>query len=78
MFHFSNYSAESKYYADSNKLVVSKIKHETGVVTIKEFLGLKSNVYSFLVDDCSEHKKAKCVNEIVIAAISHGEYKYVL
>ena len=78
MFYFSNYSAESKYYDDLNKLVVGKIKHETDVVTIKKLLGLKSNVFSFLVNDCSEHKKAKCVNEIVIAAISHGEYKYVL
>ena len=62
MFDFSNYSAKSKYYDDSNKLVVCKMKNETGGVAIKEFLGLKPKVRSFLVDDSSEHKKVKGVN----------------
>ena len=35
MFEFSNYSAESKYYDDSNKLVVGKMKDKTGGVAIK-------------------------------------------
>ena len=61
MFDFSNYSAESKYYDDSNKLVVGKMKDETGNVAIEEFVGLKPNMYSFLVDNNSEHKKAKGV-----------------
>ena len=39
MFDFSNYSAESKYYDESNKLVVGKMKDETGGVAIKEFDG---------------------------------------
>ena len=56
MFHFSNYSAKSKYYDDSNKIVVGKMKDETGGVAIKVFVGLKPKVYSFLVDDSSEHK----------------------
>ena len=51
MFDFSNYSAKSKYYDDSNKLVVGKMKDETGGVSIKEFVGLKPNIHSFLVDD---------------------------
>ena len=38
MFDFSNYSAKSKYYDNSNKLVIGKMKDETGCVTIK---GLK-------------------------------------
>ena len=58
MFDFSNYSTKSKYYDDSNKLVVGKMKDETAGVAIKEFVGLKSKMYSFLVDDSSEHKKA--------------------
>ena len=40
MFDFSSYSAKSKYYDDSNKLVDGKIKDESGGVTIKEFVGL--------------------------------------
>ena len=30
MLDFSNYSAQSKYYDDSKKLVVGKMKDETG------------------------------------------------
>ena len=39
MFDFSNYSAESKYYNYSNKLVVGKMKNKTGVIQLKIFLG---------------------------------------
>ena len=58
MFDFSNYSTKSKYDDNSNKLVIGKMKDETGSVAIGEFVGLKPKIYSFLVDD-NEHKKAK-------------------
>ena len=32
-------------------------------------------MYSNLADDNSEHKKAKSVNENVVATVSHNEYK---
>ena len=51
-----NYSFKSKYYDDSNKLVIGKMKDENGGVVIEEFFGLKSKMYSFLVYK-SEHKK---------------------
>ena len=35
------YSTKSKYYDDSNKLVVGKMKDETGGVAIEELVGLK-------------------------------------
>ena len=35
------------------------MKDETAGVAIEEFVGLKSNMYSYLVDDNSEHEKAK-------------------
>ena len=42
MFDFSNYSTKSKkYYDNSNKLVIGKMKDETGDVVIEEFVGLK-------------------------------------
>ena len=37
--------------------------------------GLKPKMYSYLVNDNSEHKKAKDVNKNVVATISHNEYK---
>ena len=36
MFNFSNYSTKSKYYYDSNKLVIGKRKDETGGVAIQQ------------------------------------------
>ena len=78
MFDFSNYLTKSKYHDDSNKLVIGKIKDETAGVAIEEFVGLKSKVYSYLVDDNSKHKRARSVNRNVVATISHNEYKDVL
>ena len=66
---------KSKYYDDSKKLVIGKMEDETGGVAMKEFVGLKPKVYSFLGDDNSEHKKAKPVNRNVVATIGHNEYK---
>ena len=50
---------KSKYYDSSNKLVTKKMKDETGGVVIEKFFGLKTKIYSFLVDDISEKAK-KC------------------
>ena len=77
MFDFSNYLTKSKYYDDLNKLVIGKMKDETGGVAIEKFVELKSKMYSFLVEN-NEHKKAKDVNENVVATIGHNEYKEVL
>ena len=57
MFDFINYSTKSKYYDDSNKSVIEKMKDETGGAAIEEFV------------DNSEHKKAKNVNKNVVAMI---------
>ena len=56
MFDFSNYLTKSKYYDDSKKLVIGKMKDETGGVAIEEFVRLKPKMYSFLVSN-DEHKK---------------------
>ena len=69
MFDFSNCSAKSKYYHDSNKSVAGKMKDETASVAFEEFIGLKLKMYSFLVDDRKEHKKAKAVNRNIAATM---------
>ena len=66
MFDFSNYSTKSKYYDNSNKFVTGK----TAGIAIKEFVGLNPKIYSFLIDDNSEHEKAKGVNKNVFVTIS--------
>ena len=54
------------------------MKDETDGLANEEFVGLKPKMYSYLVDDNSDHKKAKSVNKNVVATISHNEYKDVL
>ena len=66
MFDFSNYSTKSKYYDNSNKLVVGKMKDETVGVAIEEFIRLKPKMYSYLVDDNSEQKKAKSIKKLFL------------
>ena len=58
IFDFSNYSTKSKYYDNSNKLVIGKVKDEAGSTAIEEFVGLKSKMCSFFVDN-SDIKKQK-------------------
>ena len=41
------------------------MKDETGGILIEKFLGLKPEMYYFLVDN--EHKKAKGINKNVVA-----------
>ena len=74
MSDFSNYSTKWKYYDNPNKLVIGKMK----VLRLKEFVGLKPMIYSYLVDGNSKHKKVKSVNKNVVATISHNEFKNVL
>ena len=54
------------------------MKHKTGDVATEQFVRLKPRIYLFLVNDNSEHKKAKSVNKNVFAAISNNGYKNVL
>ena len=78
MFDFSNYSAKSKYYNNSNKVVVDKMENKTAGVSIEEFVGLKPKMNSYLVNENSQHKKAKGENKNVALTINHNGYKAVL
>ena len=65
MFDSSNYLTKSKYYDNSNELIIGETKDEIGGFAIEEFVGLKPKMYSFLVDK-NKHKKAKGVNNTKI------------
>ena len=41
LFDFSNYSKDSKFFDESNKKVICKMKDEYGGVIIDELIGLK-------------------------------------
>ena len=46
-FDFCNYWTESKYYDNSNKLIIGIMKIESRGVAIEEFVGLKLKMYLF-------------------------------
>ena len=41
---FSNYSKDSKFFDETNKKVIGKMKYEFGFVAVIEFVGLKSKI----------------------------------
>ena len=54
------------------------MKDETAGAVIEQFIGLKPKTYSYLVNENSEHKKAKGGNRNVVATINDNEYKDIL
>ena len=46
IFDFSNFSTKTKYYDNSNKLVIGEMKDETAGVAVKELVELKPKMYT--------------------------------
>ena len=46
LFEFSSYSKDSKFFDNTNKNVIGKMKDKYGGIIIDEFVGLKSKMYS--------------------------------
>ena len=63
-----------KFFDDTNKKVIGKMKDEYGGVIIDQFIGLKSKMYSIKKIDDSESSTAKGVN----IATELNEFKDVL
>ena len=59
LFDFSGYPTDSKYYDNTNKNVLGKMKDEFGGVKVDKFIGLKSKMYSSITVDGKEVNKAK-------------------
>ena len=59
LFHFSNYSKDSKLFDETNKKVIGKMKDEFGGVIVTEFVGLKSKMYSMKKLNAKECNTAK-------------------
>ena len=64
LLNFSNYSKDSKFFDDTNKNVIGKMKVEYGGVITDQFIGLKSKMYSIKKVDGSESSTAKGVNRV--------------
>ena len=74
LFDFSNYSKDAKFFDDTNKNVIGKMKDEYGGVIIDEFVGLKLKRHSIKKIDGSESSTAKGIN----IARELNEFKDVL
>ena len=59
LFDNSDYPSDSKFYFSENKKVIGKFKDETAGVPIREFIGLKSKMYSLSLDNEKNSKKPK-------------------
>ena len=67
-FNTSNYDKNDKrpLPISWNKKLISLFKEELGGRIMKEFVGLRAKTYAYLMDDDSEHKKAKGTKKCVI------------
>ena len=76
MFHNSDYPKDSKFFDSTNKKVIGKFKDEAAVMPIREFVGLRSKMYSYVKDNGKNEKTAKGVRKYVIKKnITHDNYK---
>ena len=74
LFNFSGYEKESPFYNDKNKKVIGKMKDELNGEIIKNFVALRTKMYSVKTKK-ENMKKAKGLKKTVIKKdISHHEY----
>ena len=79
MFDNSDYSKSSKFFFDENKKVIGKMKDEAAGNIIISFVGLKSKMYSYLVEspdgEIKNNKTAKGIKKNVVNRdIEHKDY----
>ena len=67
-FEISNYSKDDNRLLPIgwNKEVIGLFKDESGGKIMKEFFGLRAKTWAYLMDDDTEHKKAKGTKNCVI------------
>ena len=74
MFDFSNYPKNSKFFDETNKKVIGKMKDESEGKIIDEFVGLKLKMNSMKNIDGKESNTARGVN----IATEFNEFKDTL
>ena len=78
-FDNSDYPESSHYFSKANKKVIGKFKDEAAGMPIKEFIGLRSKMYSYIKEDNKVEKTAKGIKKNIIKGnIKHEDYKKVL
>jgi len=73
-FDMSDYPKNHPLHSDKNKKVIGMFKDECAGKIMDEFVGLRSKLYSYMVDG-KESKKCKGVKKNVVKnQITHGDY----
>ena len=79
IFDNSDYNKKSPFYFDHNKKVIGKFKDEAAGIPVTEFVGLRSKMYSYTLDNKQSKRTAKGIKKNIIQNnLSHGNYKKVL
>ena len=79
IFDNSDYKKKSPFYFDENKKVIGKFKDEAAGIPVTEFVGLRSKMYSYILDNKQTKRTAKGIKKNVIQKnLSHDNYKKVL
>jgi hypothetical protein len=74
-FDFSNYSEDHFCYNETNKAIIGKFKDETDGKPIKEFVGLRSKMYSIKLDNLKEKATGKGIKKQALRTkIKHSDY----
>ena len=60
LFDFTNHSKDSKFFNETNKIVIGKMKDEFGGVIETEFVILKSKMHLMKKINGQEHNTEKC------------------
>ena len=81
LFDTSNFAADHLQYSHTYLRVLGKFKSETGSVALKDFVGLRAEMYGLYVPDSpsTSFKKAKGVQKhFVMKHVRHGHFVDVL
>ena len=79
IFDNSDYNKISPFYFDHNKKVIGKFKDEAAGIPVTEFVGLRSKMYSYTLDNKQSKRTAKGIKKNIIKNnLSHDNYKKVL
>jgi hypothetical protein len=79
LYDFSDYPKEHTCYSDTNKKVPGLFKDECNGRPMAEFVGLRPKMYSILLADGDNIKKAKGVQRVVVKKdLRHESYKTCL
>ena len=72
-FDNSNYPKNSEVFFDENKKVIGKMKDEAAGIPIKEFIGLRSKMYSYGTDPTKLFSKIKELTKYTIEDIRNTQ-----